>query len=441
MAVDVDATRVVADIAEAVRGGKCILFLGAGVHAPPPDGVSVRVSAGRETAGRFGAERELADSCGLAERFPNEDRRRTSSASPSSTRSQRSRRQLVEARPRARCRWASSRRRCSARSPSSTSRVVITTNYDQLFESALARGRQAAAGGASTRRSSRRRPTTATRRRRARSSSRFTATSTRPETIVVTDEDYIQFVLRMSNKDPYDPVPLTLKAYLTELDDAVRRLQPARLQPSAAVQDAALEDRHREPARHVLGRLHARPADPRRLAQPAPLREVHRPGRVGVRPGTLYEAVLGKRAGAIAVRRPRRCRRRPGDSLPRHPAVPLRRPPDLLRARGGDRAISSSLVAVYRGVMLYGDSGAGKSSLINAGLVPRRRSSSASSPSACACSRARARSSWSSGSRPTSADDLAAVAARARRDARRGSCSPPRRSSSACGRLRRRTGR
>ena len=30
----------------------------------------------------------------------------------------------------------------------------------------------------------------------------------------------------------------------------------------------------------------------------------------------------------------------------------------------------ASLVAVYRGVMLYGDSGNGKSSLINAGLLP-----------------------------------------------------------------------
>ena len=30
----------------------------------------------------------------------------------------------------------------------------------------------------------------------------------------------------------------------------------------------------------------------------------------------------------------------------------------------------TSLVSVYRGVMLYGDSGSGKSSLINAGLIP-----------------------------------------------------------------------
>ena len=30
----------------------------------------------------------------------------------------------------------------------------------------------------------------------------------------VTDEDYIQFVLRMSDKEPYDPVPLSLKHFL-----------------------------------------------------------------------------------------------------------------------------------------------------------------------------------------------------------------------------------
>jgi hypothetical protein len=34
-----------------------------------------------------------------------------------------------------------------------------------------------------------------------------------PDSIVVTDEDYIEFVLRMSDRDPYDPIPETFKYY------------------------------------------------------------------------------------------------------------------------------------------------------------------------------------------------------------------------------------
>lgn len=92
--------------------------------------------------------------------------------------------------------------------------LVITTNYDQLFESALiSAGKQ---------------PRVAVYKPNPEASDDYrdpTAESPvvfkihgdirRPETIVITDEDYIQFVLRMSDKDPYDPVPLTLKFYLT----------------------------------------------------------------------------------------------------------------------------------------------------------------------------------------------------------------------------------
>ncbi len=92
--------------------------------------------------------------------------------------------------------------------------LVITTNYDQLFERALiAVGKQ---------------PRVAVYKPNPEVTDDYrdpTAESPivfkihgdiqRPETIVITDEDYIQFVLRMSDKDPYDPVPLTLKYYLT----------------------------------------------------------------------------------------------------------------------------------------------------------------------------------------------------------------------------------
>ena len=157
--------------------------------------------------------RMLAASCGLAERFPDED--------PANLQRvalfyeiARSRRQLVD---------AVSEAVQTGKRPSPMLQalaeldfpLVITTNYDQLFESALISAPASSRGSASTRRTSR--PTTDYRdpTARARSCSRSTATSRARRRSSITDEDYIQFVLRMSNKDPYDPVPLTLKYYLT----------------------------------------------------------------------------------------------------------------------------------------------------------------------------------------------------------------------------------
>jgi hypothetical protein len=37
-----------------------------------------------------------------------------------------------------------------------------------------------------------------------------------PDSIVITEEDYIQFILRMSDKAPYDPVPEVARAYLAK---------------------------------------------------------------------------------------------------------------------------------------------------------------------------------------------------------------------------------
>ena len=59
------------------------------------------------------------------------------------------------------------------------------------------------------------------------------------------------------------------------------------------------------------------------------------------------------------------------------PTVPYRgidpfryRDHPIFFAREEETRRLASLVSVYRGVMLYGDSGSGKSSLINAGLIP-----------------------------------------------------------------------
>jgi hypothetical protein len=208
--MDVDSCLEV--IGEVVRKQQCILFLGAGVHAPPPDGSPFEYPAGLRPPVGADLSQELARGCGLADQFPNED--------PANLQRvalfyeiARSRHQLVDA--------VTSAVQAD-RQPSPMLRglaelgfpVVITTNYDQLFEKALAAAGKQPRVAVYT-------PNLETMPdyRDPTSQSpivfKIHGDISRPETIVVTDEDYIQFVLRMSNKDPYDPVPLSLKFYLT----------------------------------------------------------------------------------------------------------------------------------------------------------------------------------------------------------------------------------
>jgi hypothetical protein len=93
--------------------------------------------------------------------------------------------------------------------------VVITTNYDQLFEKAL---RDAGKEPRVAIYTPQLVETTDYRKPTAQSPIVFKIHGdiSRPETVVITDEDYIDFVLRMSNKEPYDPLPRRLKVYLTD---------------------------------------------------------------------------------------------------------------------------------------------------------------------------------------------------------------------------------
>ena len=46
---------------------------------------------------------------------------------------------------------------------------------------------------------------------------------------MITDEDYIQFVMRMGDKPPQDPIPMVFRYYFKRWLHSVRRLQPPRL--------------------------------------------------------------------------------------------------------------------------------------------------------------------------------------------------------------------
>jgi WD40 repeat protein len=106
------------------------------------------------------------------------------------------------------------------------------------------------------------------------------------------------------------------------------------------------------------------------VAEPASLREVHRPGRLVVRAAPVRARARGG-AGAVAIA---------DEPVVAVPATPYRgiRPfryadHAIFFAREEETRQLASLVAVYRGVFLYGDSGNGKSSLVNAGLLPQAR--------------------------------------------------------------------
>ncbi len=207
-----DLNRVVDLVADGVRKGQSILFLGAGVHAPPPEGSPFTYPEAQRPPIGSALSRKLARDCGLAERYPDENLGNLQRIALFYE-MERSRHQLVDAvrdavqvgkRP-------SPMLRALAELDFS---LIITTNYDSHFENALAAvGKQPRVAVYTPQLE----PTTDYRDPTPQSPVVFKLHGDigRPETIVVTDEDYIQFVLRMNNKEPYDPIPLTLKYYLT----------------------------------------------------------------------------------------------------------------------------------------------------------------------------------------------------------------------------------
>jgi len=208
-----DVSRALDLVSGAVCAGECILFLGAGVHAPPPAGSPYAYPRAQRPPIGSALSRELAGACGLAEMLPGED--------PGNL--QRVALAYEIAFSRARLVQAVSGAVQIGREPSPMLRalaeldfpVVITTNYDQLFEQAL---RDAGKQPRVVIYTPRLEETVDYRKPTAESPIVFKIHGdiSRPETIVITDEDYIDFVLRMSNKEPYDPLPRRLKVYLTD---------------------------------------------------------------------------------------------------------------------------------------------------------------------------------------------------------------------------------
>jgi hypothetical protein len=208
---DTDALKL---IAETISAGQCILFLGAGVHAPPPKGSPFVYPAAVRPPLGSALSKQLAASLGdrLGAELPNEDPRNLQRIALFFE-MERSRHQLVD---------EIRKSVHEGKRPSPALRalaeldfpLVITTNYDQLFETALVlAGKQARVSIYTPDLQE-----TVDYKNPTPSSPvvfKVHGDIDHEESIVVTDEDYIQFVLRMSNKDPFDPLPLTVKYHLT----------------------------------------------------------------------------------------------------------------------------------------------------------------------------------------------------------------------------------
>jgi hypothetical protein len=211
--VDQDNTEALEFLASEIKAKQCVLFLGAGVHAGPPNDsafdypVEHRPPIGKELS------RELARRLKLAERYPDErddDLQRVSLFFEIL----RGGSQLVT---------AVSEIVCDGKKPSPMLKalaeldfpVVFTTNYDPLFEHALFLADKTPRVAIYT-------PTVqeTTVHRHPDATKPIVAKLhgdvAQGKTIVITDEDYVHFVLRMGDKVPYDPIPLNLKGILSE---------------------------------------------------------------------------------------------------------------------------------------------------------------------------------------------------------------------------------
>jgi len=207
------------DIAEKIRRRRCVLFLGAGVHAPPPEDQDHVWPAEKRPPIGSGLSLRLARRSGFLARYPQEDAKNLMRVSLDYE-IEKKRPALVEA-----VRDEVQTGKTGSPLLRSLSRlafpVVVTTNYDTHFEDALhAEGKRPFVSAYKSNIDATERtddhpdlypPPEEPLVLKIHGDIRRS-----PNSIVITEEDYIQFVLRMSDKVPYHPVPEVAQAHLAK---------------------------------------------------------------------------------------------------------------------------------------------------------------------------------------------------------------------------------
>jgi hypothetical protein len=203
------------EIVEAVKSGKCILFMGAAVHSAPPEGSAYIYPETERPPIGSAFSKHLADNSDFAKVMPNEDVKNL----------QRVAQYYELAKDRSNLVKEIKAAVVTDKKPSPVVRalaeldfpIVITTNYDRLFETAL---RQVAGNPkdpfVSYYQINENIPTVDFPYDEDFSAARpflfkMHGDIEHPESIVITDEDYIHFLLRMPATGVYDPIPKSLQ--------------------------------------------------------------------------------------------------------------------------------------------------------------------------------------------------------------------------------------
>lgn len=207
-------------VADAVRSGECTLFLGAGVHSLPPAGSPFSYAAADAPPRGADLAKTLATACGVDPAILGDltDLRRIALyyERVAHDRGKLIRALFSEVQEN---RKPSPMLRALAELPFS---YVITTNYDNLFERALAQvGKDSEISVYTVARRNPKPPSRSVGPQRPfvlkiHGDFEREGPHADDQSVVITEEDYITFVLRMRDADELNPVPLAIRAQLAQ---------------------------------------------------------------------------------------------------------------------------------------------------------------------------------------------------------------------------------
>lgn len=204
--------KAVENLVGSVKKGECILFLGAGVHAPPSPGSRWSYHKKKRLPMAGGLAQALARDCGFKQQLPNDsawDLQRVSLCYEN-TRGL-GRQALVDTLVRLlhEGKEPSPALRMLASLPF---RIIVTTNYDHLLERALHElGKNEQKLIYNAKHDEPAEDVAADPAPERPLLFKVHGDLDKRESLVITDEDYITFVQRMSEKEASHPVPLTVR--------------------------------------------------------------------------------------------------------------------------------------------------------------------------------------------------------------------------------------